>query len=348
MSELIVSKNDVISKVANGITTWKLRPITKSNWSGISRYENTALVIGPTLSSKNGRPVTGLTSEIARRLEKELFLKEFELADNSPYWIDYQIKLEDSLKVIDINEPEDELLFHFLVAHKFVAFGNKEAVKKPNALYVLYSDEEEARTDVASRDWKIEAYTKLGQIQNDTQEMIDVLLVLGERVFSASHPIVKSQLGKIVDKQPSRFVKIVEDPKFKMKLFITKCLHYDIISRGPGKSILDMKLKFNEVHLGDGLDEAVEFMEKKINQQIFISLEKALEMAVSAGTLMQTPALSGYEIDKKLTLDAPKTRKKRTVKSKAASKDNPNAVAEVTGEGNDSGDFGPADEQIIQ
>lgn len=349
---------------SGSIKDWKLMKAPKSHWNKIAQYDLTSTAIAPFISSKNGRVVTGLTPQTARELEKELHMKEFELANNSEFWVDFQIKVTKDVTRLDLTDSEDKLAWFFLKSHKLVAFGHDELKKKASAQFVLYNDVDEARATVKRGNVKKEAYKHF--VSMDVKEMIDVLMVMGKPIVSTEESIIEAMMQRVVDTQAREFVDIMGDSHFKNKLFVLKCVHYDLLTRTRGKTLDSALFYYGDEFLGEGIDKVVKLLSLKANQQIYLALEKRLETAVAAGTLAGAPILTGYDVEREIEAQnsvpkGPKSKTKRKVSSKAASGSNSkksdggntsvntsirdnSRVEEVTGEGLDSGDsFNPDD-----
>jgi hypothetical protein len=188
-----------------------------------------------------------------------------------------------------------------------------------------------------------------------TDEMIDVLMVMGKPIVSFDPNIIKAMMGKVVEKEGEAFLNIADDDNFKMKLFVLKCIHYDILTRSRGRTIDEAVISYGEEFLGEGLDQVVKILNRQNNQKLYMALEKRLDLAVSAGTLAGTPIMTGYQVEKEVVAQeeaAPKRTKSRKLGSNAAKgtkrdrfdgreaiKDAAGAVTEVLEDGNDSGDF---------
>ena len=350
----MVQEGKTITELANGVTTWKLRRAAKENWSKIQQYDHTEFKLAPLLDRRTGRPNTGLSKDDAERIALALGREKHELYDHSPFWLDFFIGIGNGTTTIDITNPEEELLFLFLKAHRFVAFGHAELRIKSKALFVLYNDVDEAKAQNKGRNAKKIAYAKFAAMDNS--EMIDTLLVMGERVISTDPSIIEAQMGRLVEKRPGDFVEIFGDNDFKMKLFVTKCLHYDILQRGKGKDIHSMSISFNSELIGEGLDAVVEKLNKNANQQLFLSLQKRLEMALGAGTLAGDPILTGYQIEEKLkmepkgknpdkiiTSNAGEGHYKPAIAGKGVQVKDEGKVEEITGAGLNSPSFDESD-----
>ena len=333
---------------ADGIKTWKLRKAPKSHWSNIPQYEHTALSIAPFVD-KNGRPYSGLSKEDASRLEKKLGMEENELSPRSPFWRDFFIKVDTETLKLDLDDEEDELALLFLQNHPLVAFGHNQLKKKSKATYILYNDVDEAKSVVKQRNVKKVAYAKFNEM--DTQEMIDVLMVLGKRIVSTDPSIIESMMGLVVEKTPSLFVDIAGDKDFKMKLFVMKCIHYDILGRSRGKTLDEAIISFGDEFLGEGIGKVVTLLNAKTNQKLYLALQKRLETAQAAGTLAGAPVMSGYDIEEAIS-KIDKGEKKQKERGKISNRSSTgeggsSVIKEMTGEGLDSGDYDDDAPEII-
>lgn len=329
-------------EITTGATQWKLMKAPKQHWSGIPQYDNTYKGIAPPLDSKTKRPKSGIPAEDAKRLEGLLQLSPGELGPRSEFWKDFEIKIGAKILRFDTTDPEDELQFIYLKNHHQVAFGHSDLKKNARALYVLYNDVDEAQHVVKKGNVKKDAYKAF--IDMSTPEMIDTLMVMGKQIVSHEPSIIEAMMGRVVEREAAAFLAIAGDKNFKMKLFILKCVHYDILTKSRGRTIEEAAISFNGDHLGEGIDQVVATLNSKVNGAVYVALQKRLEVAMSAGTLSNSPLLSGNEIEALVIAPKPK---KRVVTSNAASgkkkgqniADSAGAVTTVTSPGNDSGDF---------
>jgi hypothetical protein len=324
---------------ADGILEWKLRRAPKENWSKIQQYDYTEFKLGPLVNGRTGRPDTGLTNKDAERLAKALGRAENELYDHMPFWQDFFIGIGSGVTRLDLSRPEDELLFRFLKNHKFVAFGYEQLRVKSKALFVLYNDVDEAKTYNKGRNAKKLAYARFNEM--DSKEMIDVLMVMGERVLSTDPSIVEAQMDRLVEKRPGDFIDILSDEDFKMKLFITKCLHFDVLQRGKGTNIDDMRMSFNGEILGEGLADVVDKLKKTANQPVLLALQKRIEVAQGAGTLAGAPIMTGQQIEDKLVQQPKVKNSEKHISSNAA---HGTIKPQVAGKGENVKDEGRVDE----
>jgi len=79
------------------------------------------------------------------------------------------------------------------------------------------------------------------------------------------------------EKDPEKFLDVMGDDKFKDKVWIIKTIRAGIIRKGVIGTGFNMPLYFGDIYLGKGLDEAINFLLDKENQNVFIGLKKAYE-----------------------------------------------------------------------
>ena len=314
-------------EIATGVTQWKLMKAPKHHWSGIPQYDNTYKSIAPPLDSKTKRPKSGIPAEDATRLEGLLQLAPNELGPRSEFWKDYEIKIGAKILRYDTTDPEDELQFIYLKNHFQVAFGHADLKKNSRALYVLYNDVDQAQDVVKKGNVKKDAYRAF--IDMSTLEMIDTLMVMGKQIVSHDPSIIEAMMGRVVEREAAAFLAIAGDKHFKMKLFILKCVHYDIVTKTRGQDLDVAAISFNGDHLGAGLEQVVATLSSTKNGAVYLALQKRLEVAMSAGTLSNTPLLTGHEVE--ALVIAPKAKKRVVTSNAATGKKKGQNIADVAG-----------------
>lgn len=268
--------------------TVQLKRYPRKNWAGVPKYDNAKDRLTCFLDKKTGYPKTGLTKEDAVRLEKALRMEEGSLMPWSDFWRDFQIPIEgDQVIYLDPkNNPEDELKYLFLKGHKLVADGYEEVNKNPKVMYVLYNEVDEAKANNLARKDKKNAYAMFAKMT--PHEMADALVVLGKKVVDMDPEVIEDILGREVEADPTKFMKIVGDQNFKEKLFVMKLVQYGVINKGRGH-MNKATFFYEDEFLGEGLNAVVDYMTRNSNQTTRISLQKRLEMQQKSGTLMAEP-----------------------------------------------------------
>jgi hypothetical protein len=125
-----------------------------------------------------------------------------------------------------------------------------------------------------ARDIKTKAFVKFdGLTQVD---VVDTLYLLGKYADDTDPEIARNMLGDIVELKPQAFMAVVNDPSFKEKVFVLKCIRKGIIKKQTGGKGSDQPLWYDDTLLGKGLDDVVMFLKTPENQNVYIALKKAL------------------------------------------------------------------------
>lgn len=239
------------------------------NWLGVKTFAGATAKIGAPLD-KFGAPVTGLNSKAEElEMEEKLGLEKGSLAKTSAFWDDYYVLMEDKTIELDTSVPEHELMYKFLKAQKKVAKNKAELRTNAGAVYVLFSDEEEAKIENVKFKSKALAYALVNEMS--PADMRQVLLFYGKGTNSALDETVANIIYQEVDRDPSRFVDIVQDPALKNKAFILECVRYGVLTkRGSGFAL-------GEDQLAPDMETMVEYLNKKDNQQMIKHLKEELK-----------------------------------------------------------------------
>lgn len=249
---------------------YKLKPIRKDVFSKITRYSNTHVKIGPSLSITSGDPVTGLTQEDESYFEDKLRMQPGTLSPKSDYWITFHIPVGEDGLILNTENPEHELYVKFLKADMLVANGYSD--RKSTAEFVLSCDDEEAKVSNESRKHKKEAYKIFSTLTPN--DMRGILLMLGKPAQDVSDDIVEDQLGSEMEANFEKFVSIAGDEKLKYKVFLTKAVNYGLVRRDGKSNFADFYYK--EVFLGKGIKEAADFIIAKANAAVYTGIKKEL------------------------------------------------------------------------
>lgn len=253
---------------------------------GEFRYTGTTETL--TVQNRRGTKelITGLTNEVQRDLETRLNLPGASeklpqgtlSRHNVAFWSTFRIAIPKEGKVLNVAEdPWHELEWRVLLAHQEVAKSEAEKLYTPFARYVLTSDEEEAATVNRTIKIKSRAYAKFRELT--TENMKDFL-----RVYGGTHELnmkisdkssttafIEASVGKIVEEYPERFLDIAEDPSFKTRNFIYKCIEYNLIKKDRTKYAL-----FGGDIIGYTTSQAVDYFNDKANQEVVATLKARL------------------------------------------------------------------------
>jgi uncharacterized protein (UPF0335 family) len=267
----------MMESVGDKITVKKFR---KTSWltpghDGEIVYSKAIHRLVPQVELSTGRYITGLTKEDEERLEKALFLKPGDLSSyNKVFWSKFAVEIPKEGKVLDISNPMQELEYKMLCDHDRVAISEDQKENSPSADYVMSSINQVARVEASKFEVKEEAFDLYRKLKGHAHK-IAVLKVLGKRVSSdTTEDFVKSQLGKIIEETPEKFIEVVKDPNLDTKVLIMDGVANRILKQEGGKYTLIGDAE----PLGYSLNDTIDFLKDPSNQQILINIKTKLEV----------------------------------------------------------------------
>lgn len=227
--------------------------------------------LGAPISLSTGQRVTGLTAEDEAELEGQMGLEKGTLKKNSKFWDDYTIVILGNQLVLDDSEPEQALKLKVLKANKTkIAQSIKEwRTEKPDALFYIHSEEEEAKIENVGFKFKRKANSHFDGMSID--DMRDALLFYNIKSETLSNEAIEAKLYKQLELNPRGFLAIVEDEGYKTKLFVKQLVKMDILqTKGAG-------FTFEGEMLAYSLDKAVEYLQDKDNSNMLLTFKQMLQ-----------------------------------------------------------------------
>ena len=269
-----------MSEVETNVTTKvTVRAIKKMGWlpaghDGEVRFTNTFERLTVQRDSASGMLFTGLTESDERRLEKAMLLKEGTLSKyNEEFWPKFYMDIQSKGKVLDLNNPRQELEYLVMKAHSFFANSEIERHDSPSAKYVLSSAVEEAKVEGQKTKVRSEAYKLF--LTMSAEELIDVHNVINPNKklsVSSGLDFINSAVEKIVVDTPEVFLSTLKDTSFKLKAFVDKCVQAKLVVKNGPKYTLQGGEK-----LGLTLSEAIDYLRNPENQDVYINLKSKLD-----------------------------------------------------------------------
>jgi hypothetical protein len=246
-----------------------LRPFAKDMWAGIFRYRGCYEDIAPYFT-RSGQVYTGLTPEDEKRFEKVLRYKEGELANhNSAFWNNFHIRSYGKDIYLDLDNALDELKYTFLKNHKDVKNGIADM--KANAKYILINQETEA-----------EEANKFGRVKRRALKEFDrltpteirqALRIFGHNADSLSAEAAEAKLMEIVEGNPEKFIeKWVNNQTKDTEALIKTAVSKNILRKN--KTVY----KYGTDVIGYTLEDAIDYIDNPINQDVKITILRELEV----------------------------------------------------------------------
>ncbi len=238
-------------------------------WSGLKNYEGCAVKLSASVDGVMGNIKTGLSKEDEIRLETTLNLKSGDLAKNSPFWVDYFVMIPPEGLSLDLSLPEHELMYHVLKVKKMIAKDMAELRTNANAEYVISDEEQEIEVSVSKRHVTSKAWAKFDAMT--PAERKNVLIAYGQAPYNMSDAKIEKVLGDMVELDPAKFLFTIDDPLFKGKIFINKCIYNGILSKKGSAIYFDREL------IGASLEGAISYLNSNDNQNVTLAIKQALQ-----------------------------------------------------------------------
>ncbi len=253
-----------------------LKKAKADNWIGLKSFTTTTTKIGVPVDRHNNR-VTGLKDKAEEEaMEEKMGLPKGTLSKKSDFWDTFHISVDQNALRLDTESPDDELKYKALCARKDVA-PNISALKTTHvgAEFVLYCEENEAEEENKVLGAKPEAYRIYSDLAPADKRQI--LLLYGKNPDTVSDAVVDNHILKELDKDPSKFVRLLKSSDLKNKIFIQELRFYGVLStKGAAYYRLDE-------HLADTEEGLIAFLKDKKNNNYLIGLKETLKEAKRLG-----------------------------------------------------------------
>jgi len=228
----------------------------------------------PAKQSRSGKYVTVLNEVEQRYLEKLLAIKEDGLSihkttDN--FWDDINIMLCKEGTVMDLSDPYDYINYKVLLTYTdLISPSITETLNKRTYKFEIVTANDENLKLQKHIDYKRKAYKLLEEIESSREQLAGILRIMTGKPVSteSNHDWLITQVGKEIDSDAKRFVEILEDDDYQIKLLIEKAIDEKKIykERGLYKTSDGLELCY-EGQIAT-LDNAVMFLKDSKNQDI--------------------------------------------------------------------------------
>tara|TARA_R110000751_G_scaffold157264_1_gene262723 strand:+ start:332 stop:1132 length:801 start_codon:yes stop_codon:yes gene_type:complete len=229
----------------------------------------------PGLDAVTGTLRTGLVEKEEKRFENAMGYDEGSMKKSGSFWSNFSIKIPEEGLTLNTENIAQELQYKVLLADPHVAKSLSELKTHPTAEYVMTSEGAEAKVSNNKRNTIAQAYSTFAKLSKS--ETIDALYMFGQYADDVDFEVAQNRLGDIVDKDPKKFMLVVGDENFKDKVWFMKLIKEGIVAKHGTGSGPNQPLYFNDISLGNGLDEAIAFIKAKENNLVALGLKKALK-----------------------------------------------------------------------
>jgi len=250
----------------SNIITLKNIKDSKQTWSGFLRYKNTKDHIAPYMDS-TGTVVTGLTRDDEERLGK---LLKKDLSPSSPFWYEYSIIMMDKPKDFNLDIPEHELAYKFMLAHMRVANSITDRHQFPYADYVIYNEETEAQVKNKEFTNKRKANIEFEKLSLD--QMVGILKLYPNyaNLTSVSPDVISAKLYEELEKDSDKFLRLIGDKKLDMKIFLKDLVAAAVLRKNKSAYY------YGDDNIGHDEESTITYLEDPENNGLKVALSKEL------------------------------------------------------------------------
>lgn len=245
----------------------KVKPIKRETWSGFIRFRNAKDHIAAYYDT-TGTLVTGLSKEDEERLGKVL---KRDLSPVSSFWHDYSIIMTDREKDFNLDNPEHELAYKLMLAHQRVANSEAERYLFPHAEYIIVNEEAEAKVKNEKYNVKRKAMTSYNDLSLDQMRDILKLYPGFTRLDSVTADVVEAKLFELMENDPEKFLKFVQDKNLDMKIKLKDFVSAKILRKNKSAYY------YGDDNIGHDEESTITYLKDPQNQGLMIALEKQLE-----------------------------------------------------------------------
>ena len=189
------------------------------------------------------------------------------------FWTNFLIQFDKFGGKFDLSVPIEYIKWKFALSYSNVFAKSKEDAKK-SLLYKFYMEVEgEIRDEINNKaEMKENAYLEGAKLKKSAERMRDFLFVYGKRVGeSTTIDTLKSEVNKIIENEPQRFLDIITHSDFDITALLHKSVSVGIVIKSKHK----YSLPGGDI-IGHTTEQAVDYLKDKNNSDIKLSLKAQL------------------------------------------------------------------------
>lgn len=261
-----------MSEVTTEIRRVQVRPITSKSMFP-TLYRGARRTLAPLPELRTGRLVTGLTSEEEKKyLAPILGLDPADVTWPNKvreFWTKYKVLLTDKKRELNLEIPEDLIMYKFLCAHKEVAKSHEDILNKPFALFVMTDVESDAKTKNKSLNKKRMAYAYYDEMT--PSERRDMCRLYKKNSTTTTDSVIENTLMEEIEKDADTFILFYEDANKVTKILIEKFIQQGIIKQKKND------FSYNGDYIASSIEDLCNYMEDNRNANMVLAMRKRSE-----------------------------------------------------------------------
>lgn len=217
--------------------------------------------------------------------EEKAYLEDMTGMDLSVYgdfWKTFSVRLykQDAMNKFDLSDPMGYISIKLLEACKDdIAPSWKQRHDRTTYQFAISREGEVTNEKKQKLDVKKEAFKAYGRIEHDRSRLLMVLKLLTNKPISADSKLdwIQGQLEEYVDRQPSEFLEIVNNPSFETMALIQRGIEAKVIMKKGNRYTTVDGLELAEPDEAPVYQNVLKFLEADKNQDIRSLLEARID-----------------------------------------------------------------------
>ncbi len=251
------------------MATVTLKRTKSTQLLGYPAYKDAKTYFAVSLSQKTGERIKILTDEEALKFSLELNIPYDDLRlSSSNYWRDYSFIMQGASTELDDEDPYHQLAIKVLEKDERVAVNETDKVKKPKAEYILVKETEVTASKVKRGQTKADAYARFNTM--DEEALKSTVLLLGKNPKALNLDKIKEFVLDAIEKEPSLFLRLVDDKNFNIKVFINDMVQEGIVSKSGAA------YKFDGEMLAHDQESFIDYLKDKKNTNTVVAFKKQM------------------------------------------------------------------------
>jgi hypothetical protein len=235
----------------------------------------------PAKEDRAGNYIPVLSKDEQAGLEKLMQVDEGYLSPHkviNNFWDTQTVGLSKEGLHLDLNNPYDFIKYKMLLTYEdYISPSIHDTHTKRSYRFELVRKEDENMASKAKIDYKRKAYMILGKIEDSREALAGAVRILsGRTVSTTNHDFLISEVGELIEQDSKRFVTLLEDPLYKIKLFIEMAISAKQITKNRNRYASNDGVELCEEGEVPTLDNTIKFLSHDKNQDIKLAIEAGM------------------------------------------------------------------------
>ena len=188
------------------------------------------------------------------------------------FWDTKRVKLTKKDTILDLNNPEDYIKYKILLGwNQIIAPSFKLYKNAPSPAYQFYIEDEEEVKHIESNivETKQKAYRLFAKVDEDKDTLAAILFLLsGKKASATKIGYLRTQVGKILDAKPEKFINLLEDPHFETKCLVASAERLGVIKKSNNSYITAEGQPITKQGQTGSVKNVVAFLNDPLNNEV--------------------------------------------------------------------------------